>query len=110
MSYKKKFLEYYKDKNYTLLINLLENNCFKNKYSLEDKIFNVNILACLYINIREINKALNIYKIALEKIKNFDGPNIYYNIGILPESILETDKIFKNYINKNYNQVSIIDP
>ena len=65
MNYKKKLLEYYKDKNYKLIINLLQNNCFKN--SQKNKIFNVNILACSYINIREIDKALNLYKIALEK-------------------------------------------
>ena len=104
MNYKIKLLKYYNDKNYSLIINLLENNCFKNKNLKENKIFNVNILACSYINIKEINKALNLYKIAIEKIKNFDGPQIFYNIGILPENIVQTDKLFKSYINKNFNK------
>lgn len=94
----KNFILLYRNKKYLDLIYNLKDNWFSKKYSQKKKIFYVNLLACSYINLKNIESAVNVYKRALKEIRDFSGPKIHYNIGIIPEDLKISDSLFERYI------------
>jgi len=100
--YKKELSELYSKKKYQDIINKINNRLFQKKFTEKEKVFKVNLIACSYINLGMINEAVEIYKIAKKKIKNFDGPEVKYNIGILPENLQTSDKKIKKFLTKKF--------
>ena len=88
----------YKNKKYLDLIYNLKDKWFSKKYSQKKKIFYANLLACTYINLKDVESAVNVYKKALKEIRDFSGPKINYNIGIIPEDLRISDSLVERYI------------
>jgi len=90
---------FYKNKQTKKLIDYCNNILKKNKkISDDDLIYIFNILACAHINNNDLDNALKTYKLANLLIKNFDGPKIKYNIGIIPYNVKKTDTLIKKYL------------
>jgi tetratricopeptide (TPR) repeat protein len=104
MKYDQKILNLYKNKKNYEIINILKNSWYSKSKSVKKKILFSNLLACSYINIGNVDEAITVYDKAANIIKNFDGPDVHYNIGILPNNILKTDRIIGNYIIKKFNK------
>ena len=90
----------YKEKNFNKIIVSVEKKFLFKKNSEKDNIFFSNLLGCCYVNLNQIDKALKIYSFSKKIIKDFDGPEVKYNIGILPKNIELTDRRIGNYIKK----------
>ena len=100
----KKLIELYLKKNNTYLIKKLQQQFYSKRNSEKQNIFFSNLLACCFINLDQIENALNIYRISKKKIHNFDGPEIKYNIGILPENTKLTDKRISKYLRLKFQE------
>ena len=100
----KNLLHNYKYKKYSIIIDSLKNEWSKKKYNEKQKIFYVNLLACCYVNLNKIKEALVAYKKANKFINKFDGPEVKYNLGILPDNIklvdLRINSFFRNELKK----------
>lgn len=90
---------FYKNKKTKKIIYYCNNILKKNKkINDDDLIYIFNILACAYINDNNLENALKTYKLAKLLVKNFDGPKIKYNIGIVPYNVEKTDILIKKYL------------
>jgi len=65
-------------------------------------IFKYNKLACNYLNIGDVENAIYSYEEAIKKIKDFDGPEIKYNVGLVPFSCKKVDQDIFKYLKKKY--------
>ena len=90
----------YSKKKFQYIIDNISNNLFQKKINEKEKVFKINLVACCYVNLGMINEAVEIYKIAKKKIQNFDGPEVKYNIGIIPEDLKSTDKKIEKFLSK----------
>ena len=101
----RELLKNYKQGGETTIINYLKNNWFKTKNTEKQKIFFANLLACCYVNLGKIEKALSVYKKAKKIIKKFDGPEVKYNIGIIPNNIKLTDFHIKKFLEHKFKKM-----
>ena len=90
----------YNKKKYTKIIESIKKLLLKKTLPESKKIFYSNLLACSYVNINRIDLAVEIYQKANLIIRNFDGPLVKYNIGIIPENLFKTDKNISLFIKK----------